>query len=63
MKPLKKVNKKIEVGSIVQFGELFKGKWFEVKEIASSRCWIKVKGLEGSFQAVDITKWTNVEMV
>jgi hypothetical protein len=34
-------------------------KWYKVKEIDSTRQWIKLEGLEGSFQVGHIDKFTN----
>ena len=58
---MKKFNKNYRVGTKV----LLKGfyhKYFEVTEIHETRNWIKLKGLQGSFQTGHIAKYTNQNM-
>ena len=58
MKPLRKFNKLFN--SITTKVEI-NDKLYEVKEVHASRQWIKVHGLNGSFQRGHINKFTNKE--
>jgi hypothetical protein len=55
-----KISPKIVVGTKVKLEH--SSEWFEVSHVHETRFWIKVKGLEGSFQKGHIVCFTNYKM-
>ena len=55
---MKKFNKNIIAGK-TKVKILDDNKWYLVKEVHDTRNWVKVEGFGGSFQRVDILKYSN----
>jgi hypothetical protein len=52
---MRKFEKKIKIGTKVEINE----KWYVVKEVHDTRNWIKVSGLDGSFQRGHVAHFSN----
>ena len=52
---MKKFNKLFKVGTKV----IISGEWYSVTEVHETRNWIKVDGLDGSFQRGHVAKFSN----
>jgi len=57
---MQKISPKIVIGTLVKLSH--SSEWFEVTEIHNYRLWIRVKGLDGSFQKGHIVCFTNYKI-